>query len=156
MRRWHDDPIAFVREEFQAEPDPWQAEALAALPHVNRLALKACKGPGKTAFLAWAILWFLVHARASSDRLRVDHGREPREQPLAGAGDLDCQVAVLPQHVHVDEDGRRSQVAPGHVVGAGALGRSRPTRNDRRTRSPGCTRRVRWRCSTRAAAFRKA
>jgi phage terminase large subunit len=60
LRRWKRDPIAFVRENFKVEPDAWQLEALASLPDHNRIAVKACKGPGKTAFLAWAILWFLV------------------------------------------------------------------------------------------------
>lgn len=62
MRRlahWRQSPVAFVREVFGAEPDPWQARALEALPHNPRLALKACKGPGKTTFLAWVGWWCL-------------------------------------------------------------------------------------------------
>ena len=45
-----------------AAPDRWQAHALALVskPATRRLAFKACKGPGKTAVLAWIILWFLV------------------------------------------------------------------------------------------------
>lgn len=53
LRRWKLDPIGFVREQFQVEPDPWQCEVLAAFPHHNRLVMKACKGPGKTALLSW-------------------------------------------------------------------------------------------------------
>lgn len=62
VRRWKADPIAFVRENFGVTPDRWQAKGLALLakPETRRLALKACKGPGKTAFLAWAVLWFLT------------------------------------------------------------------------------------------------
>jgi len=60
LRRWKLDPIAFVREEFQVEPDPWQAEILAAFPNHNRLMMKACKGPGKTAVLAWLGCNFLA------------------------------------------------------------------------------------------------
>jgi phage terminase large subunit len=62
LLRWRAFPIDLVREEFGAEPDAWQAEALTAIasPDVLRLALKACKGPGKTAVLAWIILWFLA------------------------------------------------------------------------------------------------
>lgn len=59
FERWRDHPEAFVREEFGVEPDAWQLEALRVFPHNNRLALKACKGPGKTAILAWLILDFL-------------------------------------------------------------------------------------------------
>lgn len=62
LLRWRADPIAMVREEFRVEPDPWQAEALAAFakPETQRLALKACKGPGKTACEAWMGLNFLA------------------------------------------------------------------------------------------------
>lgn len=59
FRRWKEHPITMVREEFGAEPDAWQAEALELFPRSPRLALKACKGPGKTAVLAWLILNFL-------------------------------------------------------------------------------------------------
>lgn len=60
FERWRDHPEAFVREEFGVEPDLWQLEALQAFPHNNRLAMKACKGPGKTAILAWLVLNFLT------------------------------------------------------------------------------------------------
>lgn len=56
--RWH--PEDMVREEFGIDPDPWQLEVLRAFPHNERLAMKACKGPGKTAVLAWLILNFLL------------------------------------------------------------------------------------------------
>lgn len=56
--RWH--PEAMVREEYGIEPDAWQLEVLQAFPHNNRLAMKACKGPGKTAVLAWLVNNFLA------------------------------------------------------------------------------------------------
>lgn len=59
---WRANPRAFVEDPiiFGATPDKWQAEDLEALPHFQRFAWQACKGPGKTTFLAWAIWWFLV------------------------------------------------------------------------------------------------
>jgi phage terminase large subunit len=63
LARWAERPIDMVVEEFGATPDAWQAEALMAVAHRRqtfRMALKACKGPGKTAILAWIILWFLA------------------------------------------------------------------------------------------------
>jgi phage terminase large subunit len=62
VRRWALEPWRFVRDAFGVEPDAWQDDALRliAKPETRRLALKACKGPGKTAVLAWIILWFLV------------------------------------------------------------------------------------------------
>lgn len=58
--RWRWFPETFVREEFGVEPDAWQLEALRAFPRNPRLAMKACKGPGKTAVLAWLVLNFLA------------------------------------------------------------------------------------------------
>ncbi len=60
IRRWRKDPVSFVREVFKTEPDPWQIDVLAALVNNQRLAMKACKGPGKTCLLAWVAWWFLV------------------------------------------------------------------------------------------------
>lgn len=62
LLRWRVDARAFVRECIGVEPDAWQIDALGAIsrPETERLAMKACKGPGKTACMAWIILWFLV------------------------------------------------------------------------------------------------
>jgi phage terminase large subunit len=65
MRRWRGDPEAFVREVLQVEViDAWQLKALRALKANNlvafRIALKACKGPGKSTVLSWIGLWFLA------------------------------------------------------------------------------------------------
>lgn len=54
-----DAPVAFVRDILHAEPDPWQEEGLNALVDKGRLAVRAGHGVGKSAFEAWAILWFL-------------------------------------------------------------------------------------------------
>ena len=53
LRRWREDPVYFVQDQFGIEPDKWQVDFLRAFPSSNRMALKACKGPGKTAVLAW-------------------------------------------------------------------------------------------------------
>jgi hypothetical protein len=60
LRFWKDDPPRFVRNVFGVTPDPWQDDVLAAFPHRPRLAMKACKGPGKTAVLAWLAWNFLA------------------------------------------------------------------------------------------------
>jgi hypothetical protein len=64
MLRWARDPVDFVTNELHVDTlDSFQVEglrAVAAPAHDLRLALKACKGPGKSAFLAWVGLWFLV------------------------------------------------------------------------------------------------
>lgn len=53
LRRWRMHPDLFVRECFGVTPDGWQDEALKAFPHNTRMALKASKGVGKSALLAW-------------------------------------------------------------------------------------------------------
>ncbi len=60
IRRWRYDPVAFVREVFNVEPDLWQQEVLQALLTKKRVAMLACKGPGKSCLEAWAVLWFLA------------------------------------------------------------------------------------------------
>jgi hypothetical protein len=60
VTEWREHPANMVRELFNAEPDPWQEEALEAYPHNPRMAMRACKGPGKTCLLAWISWNFLL------------------------------------------------------------------------------------------------
>jgi hypothetical protein len=58
--RWRRQPVSFVRECFGINPDRWQRKALRAFATDQRVAMKACKGPGKTAVLAMMIWNFLA------------------------------------------------------------------------------------------------
>ena len=62
LTRWRLHADDFVRECIGVTPDAWQLEALQSVsrPEIERVGMKACKGPGKTAVLAWIVLWFLV------------------------------------------------------------------------------------------------
>lgn len=60
LRLWRERPEVMVRELFGVVPDAWQDQALAAFPRTPQLALKACKGPGKTTTLAWLAWNFLL------------------------------------------------------------------------------------------------
>lgn len=60
FRLWREKPHAFVEEVFGVVPDAWQREALEVFPHTPQLAMIACKGPGKTALLAWIGWNFLL------------------------------------------------------------------------------------------------
>lgn len=60
IKRWREDPRVMVREVFGVTPDRWQDDVLEAFPKNQRLAMKACKGPGKTAVLAWLAWNFLL------------------------------------------------------------------------------------------------
>ena len=76
LRRWREDPTTFVREELHVEPDPWQAEVLRIFPHNQRIAMKACKGPGKTTLLAWCAWNFLAtrpHPKIAATSITKDN-----------------------------------------------------------------------------------
>lgn len=60
LARWAKDPVTFVREAFHAEPDDWQIDVLRAVATHNRIAMQACKGPGKSCVDAWIAWWFLL------------------------------------------------------------------------------------------------
>ena len=55
--------MSFVRDVFKAEPDEWQADVLRAFPTTQRIAMKACKGPGKSCLDAW-LAWNFLLTRA--------------------------------------------------------------------------------------------
>lgn len=78
IRLWREKPQVMVRELFGVTPDAWQDEILTAFPTRPRQAMKASKGPGKTATLSW-LGWNFLLTRAhcniaatsiSSDNLR--------------------------------------------------------------------------------------
>ena len=60
IRLWREKPQAMVRDLFGITPDAWQDDVLAMFPHKPRIAMKACKGPGKTAVLSWLAWNFLL------------------------------------------------------------------------------------------------
>lgn len=60
IRLWREHPDVMVRELFNVTPDPWQEEALVNFPKQQRMALLACKGPGKTALESWLSWNFLL------------------------------------------------------------------------------------------------
>ncbi len=60
IKLWREHPSIMVQELFGVTPDAWQHDVLEAFPHNQRLAMKACKGPGKSCVLAWLIWNFLL------------------------------------------------------------------------------------------------
>lgn len=59
MRKYIEDPCAFVVNVLQVNPDPWQEEALSAIAKRPRVAIRSGHGVGKTALEAWVVCWFL-------------------------------------------------------------------------------------------------
>jgi phage terminase large subunit len=73
---WRDDPVRFVRDHFKVEPDCWQADALTHYLYVPRLCMKAAKGPGKSAVLAWIGWHFLLcfpHSMIGATSISADN-----------------------------------------------------------------------------------
>jgi phage terminase large subunit len=62
IKRWREHPPVYVRERFGVEPDPWQDDVLADFPTNPLQTMQACKGPGKTALLAW-LGWNFLETR---------------------------------------------------------------------------------------------
>ena len=59
MLRYIHDPVSFVREILQAEPDEWQKDTLMAIASNPRVAVRSGHGVGKTTLEAWILLWFM-------------------------------------------------------------------------------------------------
>lgn len=59
LLKLQNDPALFVTQVIGATPQKWQKQALENLRDNDRVAVKSGHGVGKTAFLSWAILWFL-------------------------------------------------------------------------------------------------
>src|ERR1700739_2062671 len=62
IKRWRHEPVFFVTDELKAQPDEWQLDVLKFLPDPTkqRLAMRACVGPGKSAVEAWIAWDFLA------------------------------------------------------------------------------------------------
>jgi phage terminase large subunit len=57
--RYIDDPVLFCREVLKAEPDGVQKEILRSVAAGPRVSVRSGHGVGKTAALAWLLIWFL-------------------------------------------------------------------------------------------------
>lgn len=59
--RWRaEGPALFAQEALGATPEAWQWEASRKLARERRLSIRSGHGVGKSAFMAWTILWFLA------------------------------------------------------------------------------------------------
>jgi len=79
FREYRSNPVKFVVDQFKVTPDGWQAEALMALVENQRVGMKACKGPGKSAWLAWVGWWALAcfpHMKGLATSITADNLRD--------------------------------------------------------------------------------
>jgi phage terminase large subunit len=58
LAEWKASPAQFVRDALGANPEPWQQQALDAVAKHHRVAIRSGHGIGKSALLAWLVLWF--------------------------------------------------------------------------------------------------
>jgi phage terminase large subunit len=66
MAKWRKSIAQFALDNFHFTPDPWQIDVFAAWDHGDqRIAMQACKGPGKTALLA-VLVWHFIATRPHS------------------------------------------------------------------------------------------
>jgi phage terminase large subunit len=54
------NPRLFVTDLLKATPEDWQREALEKIAQHDRLSIRAGHGVGKTTFIAWVVLWFML------------------------------------------------------------------------------------------------
>ena len=58
--KYFDDPVGFVENVLGAEPEPYQADFMRAVARGDRqIAIRSGHGIGKTAMLAWLVVWHL-------------------------------------------------------------------------------------------------
>ncbi len=60
MEIWKSDARVFVRQCLGVTPEPWQDEVLAEVSKTDRIAIRSGHGVGKSALLAWIIVWWLI------------------------------------------------------------------------------------------------
>ena len=60
VQRWAKNPRFFVLGALEVKPESWQTKALQALRKNDRVAIRSGHGVGKSAMLAWCILWWLI------------------------------------------------------------------------------------------------
>ena len=60
LRIWHKSPRKFVEQGLNVKPEKWQIKAMEAIRDNDRVAIKSGHGVGKSALLAWTILWWLL------------------------------------------------------------------------------------------------
>lgn len=60
VKRYKNNPVLFVREVLNTEPDVWQVEFLNHIAKGNRrISVRSGHGVGKSTASAWAMLWYL-------------------------------------------------------------------------------------------------
>lgn len=59
LYEWRDNPVKFLEETIQVEPDTWQHIFLELINKYPRVCCRSGHGTGKSASISWIIIWFL-------------------------------------------------------------------------------------------------
>lgn len=97
---WKTNVRQFAWEMFGFKPDWWQGEVFDAFPHTNRIAMKACAGPGKTAalaILAWNFLVTRPHPMIGVTSITGDNLKSGMWAELARWRNRDKFGGILPK-----------------------------------------------------------
>ena len=61
IETYSNDPVGFVRDVLQAEPDEWQVKVMEEVAKgARRISVRAGHGVGKSTFCAWLSIWHMV------------------------------------------------------------------------------------------------
>lgn len=61
IKKYQNDPVAFVKEVLGVEPDWWQVEFLTAIAKGHRrISVRSGHGVGKSTGASWAMLWYVL------------------------------------------------------------------------------------------------
>jgi hypothetical protein len=61
VKLYKNNPVLFVKEVLNTEPDPWQVEFLNHIASGNRrISVRSGHGVGKSTASAWAMIWYLL------------------------------------------------------------------------------------------------
>ena len=61
IKKYRHNPVSFVKDVFNVEPDEWQASLLQAIAdNKRRISVRSGHGVGKSTAASWAMLWYLL------------------------------------------------------------------------------------------------
>jgi phage terminase large subunit len=66
IKEWRSDSAKCITDIFNCELEPWQLKVCSDFDKHNKIAMKACKGPGKTFMLA-ALTWAFAVTRPNAE-----------------------------------------------------------------------------------------
>ncbi len=61
IAKYRSNPVLFVKDVLQVQPDPWQAEFLEHIANGERkISVRSGHGTGKSTASSWAMVWYLT------------------------------------------------------------------------------------------------